>query len=206
MRCTTLGMSGRISEARKALAEVEARFLAVDDQEFRLDLGLARGLMALVGCESVNSAELTKVVGRGALMANAPGIDPIVRGSFQYGLCVIHNLKAEFGAALERAEDARRTLRGESAYLEMMIELECGIAAMAQGRVEDAANAYGRARRSATNHFLRDPLAGVLVQVYVRELSSSEGSSMKAQSRQKFQMCFARAAHRFRTTRSPPPW
>ena len=37
-----------------------------------------------------------------ARIADLPDVDPTVRGTMDYGLCLVHNLKAEFDATLDR--------------------------------------------------------------------------------------------------------
>ena len=86
--CTALALSGRLREARQAFADVEGRFRSEEDPRFHVDASLARGLMAMVGCESLGSTQLMEVVSHGAAMVDAPGVEPLVRATYEYGRVV----------------------------------------------------------------------------------------------------------------------
>ena len=88
----------------------------------------------------------------------------------EYALCVLHQLKAEFDAALERLAGARQFL-AQSQYMAMHAELLRGQIAMAQGHVQDAESHYRTARRIARKSYVLDPMSSAGVEVMLQELA-----------------------------------
>ena len=175
-RCVVLMTTGRINEARQAYrAAAEDRRLAASRQapagalEFELDDCTVRGMLCLYGCEPFDSEFTTAMLDDYARFAAMSGIDTAMRTSLELGLCIAHNLKAEFDAALTHAARAERYLGGSS-YIRMFVDLYRGQVAMAQGRVSAAADCYLRAYRIARTGFLRDPGQAVFAEVLIREL------------------------------------
>ena len=169
-QCAAMVLEGRLGDAGRILVAIEARFADDEDPEFLVDLSLVHGLMALVGSVPLDSPRVGAILLKGAAIADSPETDGLVRGAFEYGMCLFNSHQAKFADALAWARRARDSLGGESAYLGMMLDLECGSVAMAQGRVAEAATAYARAQRAAKTDFLRDPVSTAIVQVYMWEL------------------------------------
>ena len=72
------------------------------------------------------------------------------RGGFHAGLCILSNMRAEFGEALKRAAAARRCLGDAETSQSMFLEMQRGTMAMARGRVDEASNHYARLHGMAT--------------------------------------------------------
>ena len=169
-QCAAMVLEGRLGDAGRILDAVEATPSAGDDPEFLVDLSLVHGLMALVGSVPLDSPRVGPILLKAAAIADSPETDGLVRGAFEYGMCLFNSHQARFEDALAWAQRARDSLGEESAYLGMMLDLECGSVAMARGRVAEAAAAYARAQRAAKTDFLRDPVSTAIVQVYMWEL------------------------------------
>ena len=108
VRCVVLLMAGRLDEARKLFREVAATRPARDkadrdaDFEYTVDDGIVRGVMALYGGVPIGSNWFLALSSDYARLAKSQRLDPLTHGFMEYGLCVIHQLKAEFGPALKR--------------------------------------------------------------------------------------------------------
>ena len=175
VRCVVLVMAGRLDEARKLFRELAAAHPARDkadrdaDFEYAVDDGIVRGVMALYGGE-VGSDWFRTLASDYARFTASQRLDPLTHGFMEYGLCVIHQLKAEFGPALKRLAGARQLLE-QSQYMTMYGQLLRGQVAMAQGQVQDAESHYRTAQRIARKSFLLDPVSAPLAEVMLRELA-----------------------------------
>ena len=140
------------------------------DFEYTVDDGIVRGVMALYGGVPIGSNWFLALSSDYARLAKSQRLDPLTHGFMEYGLCVIHQLKAEFGPALKRLAGARQVLE-QSQYMMMYWELLRGQVAMAQGQVQDAESHYRRAQRIAKKSYLIDPVSAPLAEVVLRELA-----------------------------------
>ena len=165
-------VKGELAEAARRLAAAQRELggPAVADAELDSDLLLAEGILAQNGYESMGSRRFLRMTAGFARVANRPDVDPLARGAMEYGLCVVHNLKAEFDPALERARRARRWVGKTSSYINMALDFQYGQMAMAQGKVRQAAAWYRKGTKAAGERFLVDPRLGVLGEVLMREL------------------------------------
>ena len=176
VRCVVLLMAGQLDEGRKLFREVAAAHPARDkadrdaDFEYAVDDGIVRGVMALYGGVSIGSDWFRTLSSDYARLAESQRLDPLTHGFMEYGLCVIHQLKAEFGPALKRLAGARQLLE-QSQYMMMYGQLLRGQVAMAQGQVQDAESHYRTAQRIARKGFLLDPVSAPLAEVMLRELA-----------------------------------
>ena len=176
VRCVVLLMAGQLDEGRKLFREVAATRPARDnadrdaDFEYAVDDGIVRGVMALYGGVPIGSDWFRTLSSDYARFTASQRLDPLTHGFMEYGLCVIHQLKAEFGPALKRLAGARQLLE-QSQYMMMYGQLLRGQVAMAQGHVGDAESHYRTAQRIARKGFLLDPVSAPLAEVMLRELA-----------------------------------
>ena len=174
--CIVLLLTGQLDPARKQYAAVVAARRATlgdaedEDMDYVLDDTNVRAMLCLYGCERLSSDAVRAVVADQARLAALGEVDPIMRGAFEQGVCVYHNLKAEFDAALDRAERAERCLPGVP-YGAISLDLYRGQVAMARGEVEGAGAAYGRALATARAHFLRDQVSAARGEAFMAELN-----------------------------------
>lgn len=175
VRCTVLALTGRVAEARR-LYEATGPLdfqgnVHDDDLELRIAHTLVRGLLVVYGCEGFGTARARAPFADARVLVDTAGLDSLLRGTFEYGLCLAHALKAEFDLALWRAERSRACLGRSSSYLTLHVDLQVGSVAMARGRVDDAARWYARGQRVAKTQFLRDPSVTAHADVLVKELA-----------------------------------
>ena len=176
VRCLALLLSGRLQEARERYDSVSAILggLEVDAGDAELELAaennFVRGSIALFGCERMGSESIRVVLANLARVVEAPRLDDLMRGHTELGLCIVNNLRAEFGAALKHAARARQYL-AQSRYMMIFVDLHVGLIAMAQGRVEDAAAHYHQAERVAKKDYVLDAVPAAMCEVLLQELA-----------------------------------
>ena len=172
-RCALLAVDGRLDAARPAFAAVAAMVDGMPDAplDVRADRVFVAGMLALYGCDRLRSGRVGEVMEEERRLADAEGLDPVIRAGFHHGMCILHNMRAEFGEALERDAAARRCLGPAATGMSMYMDMQLGTMAMAQGRVDEAAQLYARMRRTAKAVYLRDPMAAAMGEVMVRELA-----------------------------------
>ena len=172
VRIAALLVKGEIGEAARQLAAARRSLgaAAVDDAQLDCELHSVEGMLAQNSCESVGSPGVRRLMAGLARLADRPDVNPLGRAAMEYGLSMVHNLKAEFDPALERARCARRWIGKESTYLNMALDFQYGQVAMARGRVREAAAWYRKGVKAARERFLVDSRFGVLGEVLTREL------------------------------------
>ena len=176
VRCLVLLMSRRLEEARALFLEVTATSAAgVGDErdgdfELHVDACIVRGVMALYGAEPIGSDRVRGLSDDYVRLLESRRLDPVALGHVQHALCVLHQLKAEFDAALERLAGARQYL-AQSRHMSTHAEILRGQVAMAQGRVRDAERHYRTARRMAGRNRVLDPMAPAGAEVMLQELA-----------------------------------
>lgn len=174
--CIVLLLTGQLDQARKQYAAVAAARraapgdAAVEGPDYVLDDTTVRAMLCLYGCERLSSEAVRAVVADQARLAAMDEVDPLMRGAFEQGVCVYHNLKAEFDAALDRAERAERCLP-DVPYGAISLDLYRGQVAMARGEVDQAEAAYGRALATARAHFMQDQVSAARGEAFMAELS-----------------------------------
>ena len=169
-RCVVLMATGRLDEARQLFAEVPHRSGLGQGLDFELDWQIARGMLAVTGCEPVDSPNTTAALAAARRCADMPSVPMIQRATANWGLCLFHNLQAEFESALSRGRRVRQVGR-RSAYLNVLVDFEFGQLAMARGEIRDALKWYRRGRHAAKVRFLHDPSLTSHGDVLLRELN-----------------------------------
>ncbi|MCY3818445.1 MAG: LuxR C-terminal-related transcriptional regulator [Gammaproteobacteria bacterium] len=174
VRCLVLALSGRHEEARSLYRECPRPSRRGDeddaDFEYSVDHCIVGTGMALYGTGSVGSQWLRTWSGEVARLSRSPRVDVLTRGHLEYARCVMHFLKGEFDAALERLSVARELVAG-SQYLELYGELLSGQIDFVKGRVVEAQSHWRKARRVAQKCFLLDPVAVASCDVVMKELA-----------------------------------
>ena len=170
-RCAALATSGRLADARRAFDAALTAAARPFEPAFDIDRHLARGLLAIDGCEPVNTVYARAYMTEVRRIANSPTADPVLRGAMSYGLCMYLNRRAEFDEAVAVGRQGRRILGGRSTYLTMSLDAQLGEIAMARGQMRDALKRYGAATRTAKARFLRDPRLIANFEVLTREVA-----------------------------------
>ena len=175
-RCLALVLSGRLAEARERYAAVAAALPALigdgseGDFELSVDDCIVRGNIALHGAERIGSEWVQALLPDLSRLAESPRLDPLTHGNLQYRLCIVHQLSAQFDTALDHAVLARQNLVNDRS-MNIFIDLEVGQIAMAQGRVEDAEQHYGRAQGAVRTSDIFDAAPAVVAKILLRELA-----------------------------------
>ena len=173
--CLALAISGRLAEARERYDAVAAASAGGDpsgdeDLELAVDICIVRGLMELFGAGGHGSESLKANLAEYGRLAASGRIDPLSRGYLEFGLCVGHELTGRFDEALGHAARARQHFTG-SRFQTMLVDLEAGQIAMAQGRAAEAARLYRDARVVARAGYALDPVPATSARVLELELA-----------------------------------
>ena len=176
-RCLILTLTGRLDEARQTYARIAelaggavANAEDVTRRELYLDDLFVRGVAVLFSTPSWASGEVAMLRAQMADAVELADLDPLMRSTFEYGLCVLHSMKAEFDEALARAERARGTLGTRWSYVPMLLDYQVGIVAMARGNVGDAEAWYARGQRALRIDSRNDRGPTLIGEVLMREL------------------------------------
>ena len=182
VRCMSSLLSGRMDEARAGYRTLAGALdsLQVDASggalELAVDHCMVQGMILLYSSESMGSTLTRAHLADVAQLVESPHLDVLTRGILEYTLCLAGNLTGNIGDALGHAARARQCL-AQSRYMSMFMDVQEGQAAMAQGRVQDAAAFYRRAERVATRQYVLDPEPAAVCGALIHELSLECGSA-----------------------------
>ena len=164
VRCVAFALTDRLREARAIFQAVPTAV----DADLAVDRLCARGVLALHGCEPVGSDEARATAAAARRLADLPTAPASMRAMVESGLAVHHNQRGEFDAVAVCCRSARR-LAGRR--IAMTVDIQLGQVAMARGRVRDAMQHYGGARRAAQKQFLGNLVLAAYADVLTRELA-----------------------------------
>ena len=173
--CLTLVFAGRVVEAHEDYASLARETGGPpgtsDDASFEwwIDDCILRGILLYYGGGTVGTTQAAALLADELKIADSRRADPLIQGYAEHALCIAHNMAGELEAALERADRAQARF-GASGYGRMMIEIQRGHAAMAQGRVSAAHECYATAMRVARASYLHEPVWAAIAQVLRSEL------------------------------------
>ena len=173
VRCVALTVAGDITAAKRVYraAGVETAGFTRDreggdDRALQIDHVIVYGTLDMCGCLPLAKELMPLAMG----VIEGPDTDPLFGGVFSLGLCMTHNQKTGFEAAIEWAEHARAAFGRGSPYL-AHVDFQVGSIAMAQGRTCAAKACYERALKVARTSHLRDAGAMMLGEVLAAELA-----------------------------------
>ena len=173
-RMVALILMGRLPEARRTCDSAQSGSAVAKsdgDVELRIDRCLALAIITHQGSEPVGSTLFETSLDEARWVSNLPDIEPTISGMVEYHLCIAHGLKAEFGAALSRGARARACIEEHSPHLSTALNFQLGQIAMAQGRVEAAADWYQSGLLGAMRRILHSERLSALGKTLLRELS-----------------------------------
>lgn len=168
-RCAALVFAARLDQAREAYDSIAAETHDETAFERWLDFCILRGIVVFYGGGTVGSEQVAAAIADYLKIADCARADPLVRAYAEHSLCIAHNVTARFALAMDRADRARARF-GTSGYGRMMVEIQRGQAAMAQGRVTAAHDCYTKAMRVAKASYLHEPVWAAIVGALLREL------------------------------------
>ena len=170
VRCAALALAGHAYEARALYRECSPagyRGEAVADFDLFVDDCWARLVLAVYGAFPVCSDRSERLVRDLESLVTSEALDPAARGVFEYGLCILHFLRADFDSALDRLTAALES--DGTKYVSMYGELLQGQVEFVRGRLPKAQSHFRRARRIARKFFLTDPVATTSCDVVMQE-------------------------------------
>jgi LuxR family maltose regulon positive regulatory protein len=170
VRCAALALAGRAYEARALYREcTPAGLRGGDAADFDLfvDDCWARLVLSVYGASPVCSDRSEHLVRDLERLVTSEALDPAARGVFEYGLCILHFLRADFDPALDRLTAALES--DATRYVAMYGELLHGQIEFVRGRLQEARSRFRRARRIARKFFLADPVATTSCDVVMQE-------------------------------------
>ena len=174
VRSAALAATGHLEAARRVFASFPPGTPEIDtgeDIDLFLDRCLARAIIAHFGCESALSEETRSMIAHANGLLGEFAADPVVRIGIELILCVLTNLGADFDQAADHGRRLRVLGVGGAPFLVPAVEIQFGLMAMAQGRVDDAIGSYRKAERLARVGFLRAPRLTLLSNLLMRELN-----------------------------------
>ena len=139
-------------------------------RELYLDDLVVRGVGILFSTPSWASPEIVTLRTQMAEAAAWTEMDPLMRSTLEYSLCVMHGATAEFNEALSYAEGARTAFGHTRSYLGPLLDYQVGMIAMVRGQVLDAAAWYSRAQRTLQTDFRNEPGTTSIGEALTREL------------------------------------
>ena len=157
LRCTVLSLQSRFGEALQKYAALRTKTRGFakdraggDDAALRADHMLVQSTLVGFHCMPLHSALVREAVASINQMVAAPIADPVVEGALHLSLSIVDGQRARFDAARRRGSQAKTAFdRASAAYGSVFINLTLGTAAMAQGRVREAAYHYGHGAPTA---------------------------------------------------------
>ena len=189
LRCVVLSLSSKADEAAALYGSVARTTEAFtrdrdggDVEALSMDrlftqVALANGTGGLAPSEF----EVTSWVG-GAVAGNAE--PPLYMRGARHALCCIASYeRARFEESRRHGTRAHAHFREEGRFGGISVSICLGMAAMAQGRVQDAADWYRRARQAARKFFPSDPCLPVSIDVATIELDLERNREKAIQQR-----------------------
>ena len=181
MRCIVLALSGDMDGARRVYqtaAMESAGFTRSpggdEEPEMKLDHLLVLGVMLVMGCSPLPRYE--PLVSTLLETTRHPDINPLLRGILRHGLCLALTEMSEFDRAAEWSDRAVADLGRNTLYLSPFLGYQLGLAAMAQGRTEEAATRYADALRLARAGHLGNAGTVMFGEILVAELDLERGA------------------------------
>ena len=169
VQCVAWAASGRLSDARRILGELP-QVLADDSVDLFLDSFLAQAMVTFFGCESGLSPEKEAMLTQVGRLLEAPSLDPVIRWAWEMVGFVHHGLHASFDEAMQHGRRLRRLLGTGQPDLTSVVDVQFGLVAMAQGRVQEAISRYRRGHGLARRNLLEGPQVASIAAVLLREL------------------------------------
>ena len=177
-RCIVLARTARFEQARTLYDDVRRRTREFtrdrdggDDRALRIDGVIARSM--LVGHSGVphGNREVQELLAEGSELARDSELPNEIRGHLHALLGIAHFQRAQFEVSRSMGTQAEEYFTRSAAHGGVMfVDFHVGMVAMAQGRIEEAAQRYARGRRTAKSMFVREPGLTLMADVLEAEL------------------------------------
>ena len=188
LRCITLVRRGRIAEAKALFEELRGRTRDFthdreggDVRRLQAERVAVEALIATFGCLPVGGAATTRLMAEMATVADDEANDPVVRGISYVLLGAANQQRARFKATRRYCRLAIESYRrADARHGVALAELHAGSAAMAEGRVQDAADAYARGGRALKRRFRGDVAGALFADALAAELNLERNQTQSA--------------------------
>ena len=189
LQCLILRLSSRFDEAN-ALFEAVARKTegftrdrdGGDADALAMDRVFAEGVLA-AGADRLPLDELESRLPVGASGGGDEGRVRTVSGSRHTMCCFVSYERARFEECRRHGRLAQAHFGDDVRFGDVFVNVCLGMSAMAQGRVREAAAAYGRARQGARKYFASDPCLTVSTDALAIELDLERNRELEIQQR-----------------------
>ena len=156
LRCTALTLAGRFAEARALYMERAAKTALFtrdraggDEEQLRNEHLLVQVTLVGFACLPMSSSLMRQVLATAEARLRAPLNDPVVHGALHMSLASVDQQRGLLAQARARFAMANKSFTDCGAsYALVSNNLHLGALAMAQGRTEDAARAFGAGGRT----------------------------------------------------------
>ncbi len=172
LRCVVLTAAGDVDAAKRVYEAASAETdgytrdrAGGDDRALQLDHIFVDGMLRLCGFRPYGAGGTAAA----KEAAKAVDTDPLLRGMFSLGMCMLKKQTTAFDAAIEWAGRARAELARTSPYLPY-VDFHAGSVAMARGRTREARRCYDRGLKAARASRLRDAGTVMIGEVLAAEL------------------------------------
>lgn len=116
-----------------------------DDRALHIDSVLVQSTWLVFGCQPLGSDLVKKAVADAAELVTDGQVDPASRGLLYAILCAVDCQRARFGSSHRLATQAKQCFAlAKAPYGSVFIDFLLGMAATAEGRVNDAAQSFAR--------------------------------------------------------------
>lgn len=177
IRCIAQAMRGELDRAKRTYERlaIETDGFTRDrpggnDQKMTFDAISFQYIMTFCGCHPIGTPEMRALTSRVAAFTEHRELGTLVQGLAKYARGMIETARTNLGSGLDWTASARVQLMPITQYPTMYCDFNLGCIAMVQGRADDAAKAYARARRTAEAEFHQDVGPALMTKVLVAEL------------------------------------
>ena len=176
LRCAILELSGDTDGAMRvyrsaaaATAGFSRNETGAKDVSLQVDHLLVYGMMLCWQCYDLRQYE--PLYSTALSLPDELDLDPVKRGMLKFGVCLSRNEMARFDEAEAWIARARAEIGRHTLYLTPHIDFQSGLAAMAQGRTQQAADAYSRALAVSRPGNLGDATTVKVAEILIAELA-----------------------------------
>ena len=189
LECLNLRLSSKFAEANAvfdAVAQQTEGFTrdrdGGDADALAIDRVFTEGVL-VAGADRLPPGELEALLPAGGDTVDDAERSRIVASGRHTMLCFVCYERARFEECRRHGQQAQARFGDDVRFGDVFVNLCLGMAAMAQGRVQEASEAYGRARQGARRSFASDPCLTVSTDALAIELDLERNREREIQPR-----------------------
>ena len=177
LRCIVLIRHGKMQQARDLFADLGRHTrdfsqdrTGGDDRRLYVESVGVKAMLAGFGCLALDSEPVHAILAEMASILEDPKLDHPIAGGYSLVLCTANYQRARFEVSRQYLLRARTHFAAcGSEYGSMYCEIHAGIVSIARGRVQDAIEHLGRARKIARQRFPEDAGSGLIADAMLAE-------------------------------------